>query len=429
MRKLTAILTALLVLLAALPLAVQASAPTCPLSGARGKAVESLAVTEASALLSELDCMLATNYADTHAREERVATALYIGHYGTAASDASALRDLDAARFQTFTGIVAAQAAAAPGNANAVALLALLHWADARDDLALPEYEAILAQQPTNVFAVLFRGSSKLYLGDDVTSLADFQQAVNLDPNNPHVYSIIGSTQQQVGNFYDALMALDRAIQLDPTDARSHYFRGMALLDDGQYAAAHAELTEAVGCDPEFADAWYDRARIDMLLASPTDALADLDQALAIHPEFDLALVFRGALNEWEGDLAGATADIYAYTTVMDAQVFSGGMLNFNAPQTINLDIRALYTFTFQGTAGEVVQVAAQSPQEQTDPILVLIGPDGASPLAASDDLSPTVTDAQISNIVLPQSGQYTVLLTHSDSNPTGPVVLTLSQP
>ena len=125
MRKLTAILTVLLVLLAALPLAVQASAPTCPLSGARGKAVESLAVTEASALLSELDCMLATNYADTHAREERVATALYIGHYGTAASDASALRDLDAARFQTFTGIVAAQAAAAPGNANAVALLAV----------------------------------------------------------------------------------------------------------------------------------------------------------------------------------------------------------------------------------------------------------------------------------------------------------------
>ncbi|MFN8379598.1 MAG: tetratricopeptide repeat protein [Anaerolineae bacterium] len=429
MRKLTAILTVLLALMVALPASVAASAPTCPLSGVRGKAADTLAPAETTALLNELNCALAANYNDSRARADRISAALSAGYYGTAASDASALRDQDRSQFDAFTRAATAEASATPSDVHELTLLALLHWADARDDLALTEYQSILAIQPSSVFAYLFRGSSRLYTGDDVTAQADFQQAVNLDPNNAHVYSIIGSTQQQVGNSYDALIALDYAIRLNPNDARSHYFRGMALFDNQDLRGAHDEFTLALNSDPSFVDAWYDRARVDVQLASPTEAMSDLDQALTINPQFDLALVFRGALHEWAGDRDRATADFFAYTNVLDASVTSAGQLALNVPSTVTLDTRVLYTFTFEGSAGETVQITAQSPVEQADPVLVVLGPDGQTPVAGSDDAAPNITDALISNLALPTSGEYTVLVTHSDSNTTGPVVVTLTAP
>ena len=430
MRNLSAILTAVLTtLVIAIPVSVSAAAPvTCPLSGVREKPVETLAPAEKTALIGELNCAIAANYSDADARADRLVTALSANAYGTAASDASTLLKLDPARFDALTTATATQSNANPGDVGARSLLGLLHWAAARDDLAMLDYQAILTVQPSDVFAFLFRGSSRLYTGDEFAALADFQQAVNLDPNNPHIYSVIGSTQQQMGNPIDALIALDYAIRLDPADARSHYFRGMALLDHQDIQGAFGEFSLAIQYDPAYVDAWYDRARVDVLLQDTADAMADLDQALAIHPEFDLALVFRGALHEWAGDQTQATSDFFAYTSALDATVQSGGALNPNTPETINLDTRVLYTFTFEGSAGDTVQLAAQSAQDQVDPVLVLLGPDGQTPLGGSDDVTPNVSDAIISN-VLPASGEYTVLVTHSDNNTTGPVVVTLSLP
>jgi tetratricopeptide (TPR) repeat protein len=430
MANVSAILTAFFTLLViAIPVSVHAAAPTtCPLSGVREKPVEVLAPAEKTALIGELDCAIAANYTDTDARADRLVTALSASEYGTAASDASTLLKLDPARFDALTASAAAQSSANPNDIGARALLGLLHWAAARDDLAMLDYQAILTLQPADVFAFLFRGSSRLYTGDQYAALADFQQAVNLAPNNPHVYSVIGSTHQQMGNAIDALIALDYALGLDPADARSHYFRGMALLDNSDYQGAFAEFSLAIQYDPAYVDAWYDRARVDVLLQQTTGALADLDQALTIHPEFDLALVFRGALHEWAGDQSQATSDFFAYTTALDATVQNGGALDPNSSETINLDTRVLYTFTFEGSAGDTVQLAAQSAQDQVDPVLVLLGPDGQTPLAGSDDVTPNVSDAIISN-VLPVTGEYTVLVTHSDNNTTGPVVVSFSLP
>jgi len=429
MRLLTLLLIALFAVTIARPTPAAASAPGCPTSGVRSKAVDTLARAEAEALLRELDCTLAARYTDAQAREDRIAAALSIGQYGTAAADASILRKYDRTSFDAFTSETAAEVGAAPGDLTDLTRLALLHWADARDDLALAEYQTILSVQPSNAFAYLFRGSSRLYTGEDLTAVADFQQAVNLDPNNPHIYSIIGSTHQQVGNVFDALIALDYAIRLNPGDARSHYFRGMALFDNQDLHGAYSEFTLALNNDPNYADAWYDRARVDVLIASSAEAMADLDRALTINPEFDLALVFRGALHEWAGDRASATADFFAYTNVLGASVTSAGSLIPNTPSTVTLDTHLMYAFTFEGSAGEIVQLTAQSPVEQADPMLVLLGPDGQTPVAGSDDAAPNMTGALISNLALPSSGLYTVLVTHSDSNTSGPVVVTLTAP
>ncbi len=426
MRLVSAVLAALVSIVIALPALADETASSCPLSGARQAAAANRAVGNDAGAIDVLNCALNADFRDADARADRMTTALHAGRYGLAASDASALRDIDRTHFDALTATTTASAMANPGDLDARALLGLLHWADARDDLALGDYQAILAVQPTHVFAVLFRGSSRLYLGDTVTSSADFQQAVNLDTNNPDVYSVIGSTYQQVGNIYDALIALDRAISLNPQDARSHYYRGMVLFSNMDVHGARGEFTLALSCDPTYVNAYYDRARASYQLANSSSAIDDLDQALAINPEFDLALVFRGALYEWAGQPANASFDFYAYIVALEPSLYDGGALNPNTPATVSLDARVLYRFTFEGTAGQTVQIAAASAQQQADPVLVLLGPDGRTPLAGSDDVSPNVHDAVISGVTLPQSGVYTVLVTHSDVNVNGPVVVTL---
>ena len=62
--------------------------------------------------------------------------------------------------------------------------------------------------------------------------------------------------------------------------------------------------------------------------------------------------------------------------------------------------------------------------QQETDPVLVVLAPDGQTPLAASDDSTPNGHDAVVSGLALPQTGTYTVLVTHSDSGLQGPVIV-----
>ncbi len=414
--------------LIAFPVVANASAANCAANGVYLTVGDRLASDSAAAVFDSTSCAVRVNYANAEAHEDRLQAALQLGHYGTAASDASALRELDQARFETLVNEATASANSSH-DTYALSLLGLLQWADARDTQALSTFEAILSQQPAHVFATLFRGSSRLYTGDDITSLADFQQAVNLDPGNADVYSIIGSTHQQVGNVFDALMALDRAIALNPQDARSHYFRGMALLDNQDLTGARAEFTAAVTHDPSYLDAWYDRARVNYLLMDQSSAIEDLNQALAISPDYDLALVFRGALYEWSGQRELAASDFFAYTRAAAPAVLSSGSLSANTPATVNLNTGLLYSFTFEGSAGELVQLTAASAQAQADPLMIVLGPDGLTPVAGSDDAAPTLPDALIAGLTLPQSGTYTVLVTQSDSAQTGQVVVTLSNP
>lgn len=426
MRIRIALLIALLLI--TFPVAANASAANCATNGAYLTVGDRLSANDSAALFDSLSCVVRADYANAGAHEDRLQAALQLGHYGTAASDASALRELDQARFETLLN-EAAVSADASHDTYALSLLGLLQWADARDAQALSTFEAILSQQPAHVFATLFRGSSRLYSGDDITSIADFQQAVNLDPGNADVYSIIGSTHQQVGNVFDALMALDRAIALNPRDARSHYFRGMALLDNQDLTGARDEFTAAVSHDPSYLDAWYDRARVNYLLTNQTGAIDDLNHALEINPDYDLALVFRGALYEWSGQRELAASDFFAYTRAAAPAILSSGSLSVNMPATVNLNTGLLYSFTFEGSAGDLVQLTAAAAQAQADPLIIVLGPDGQTPVAGSDDAAPTVPDALIAGLTLPQSGIYTVLVTQSDSAQTGQVVVTLSNP
>lgn len=79
-------------------------------------------------------------------------------------------------------------------------------------------------------------------------------------------------------------------------------------------------------------------------------------------------------------------------------------------------DTNVFDVYTFEATAGQRVTIAALSTSPTLDTKLFLIGPNGIQ-LAENDDsgvVSPTVrrTDAIIANVLLPETGTYTVVAT-----------------
>jgi tetratricopeptide (TPR) repeat protein len=360
---------------------------------------------------------------------ERLALLLEEGQYGTAASLINVLRKVQRDWFDAELNVLVERVAAEPDDVSAMKLLALFYWADARDNLAAPLYETILALEPDSVFAFLFRGSSRLYSGDGMMGSADFQQAVNLEPENAAVYSIIGSTHQQMGNFFDALIALDRAVQLDPTDGRSRYYRGMALLDDQQFEEAEEEFALALEYNPSNADAYYDLARADVALNADADALARLNTALALNPSFDLALSFRGAMHEWAGERQAAALDYLAYLISIQSIAIDEGTLTKESPATVTVDPGTLHGWRYEGEAGETLALSAVSPDGSANPILVLLDPVTLSPLDASSEPTRSDKNALIPNVTLPASGTYFILVALADAVASAPITVTVTQP
>ena len=293
--------------------------------------------------------------------------------------------------------------------------------------MAMPLYEVLLRADSNSVFAFLFRGSSSIFLGDSTRGTADFQQAVNLDPENAHVYSVIGSTHQQAGNPADALIALDQAVKLDTQDARSHYYRGMALLDEGNPQAAKTAFETALDTRPNFADAWYDLARADLQLDLPAEAMRSLDQAIKVDPAFDLALVFRGAMKEWSGERGAAATDYLSYIQAIHPQPVDEGPIAAGSPASILIGANTVHSFRLSGDLH--ITVVAEPQQAEIDPVIVLLNPDGVTPLEGSDRPSPNERTAQIENYPLPAVGDYTILVAFSDFLQTGQVVVTVTTP
>ena len=365
--------------------------------------------------------------AEPLADKAQLAELLQAGQYGTAASQTNRLRRRDTVTFSQLVAEASAEAEANPTSLDSLSLLALLFWADARDEMALPLYEALLQVDPNNVFAFLFRGSSSIFLGDSIRGTADFQQAVNLDPENAQVYSVIGSTHQQTGSPADALIALDQAVKLDPQDSRSHYYRGMALLDEANPQAAKTAFQTALDSRPGFADAWYDLARADLQLDSPAEAMRDLDQAVEVDPAFGLALVFRGAMKEWSGERAAAATDYLSYIQAIHPQYVDEGPITTGNPASILVGADTVHSFRLAGASGQHVTIVAEPQQADLDPVIVLLSTDGVTPLEGSDRPNPNERTAQIEDYTLPAEGDYTILIAFSDFVQTGQVVVTVT--
>lgn len=342
----------------------------------------------------------------------RMEAELLAGDFGQAANDANRLKDRSPETFNNALSQYTAAISQNPNNLTARMSHLLLLWAAADDHAVIQAAEQLIAIDPHNALAYLMRGSSNQYLGDRITPAADFQMALNVGGENPDVYSIIGSTYAQTQDINNAYMALDRALLLDPNHARSYYFRGLTYMNDNNLNAAVRDFSTAIAFDPTYYDAFFDRGQAYALQNNYDAAVQDFSAALAQFPNFKLAYIRRGVVQEWDGNIADALGDYVQYIQLNTRQ-FLPPQVAQNGSSEVNLQPYATAQLQITLNAGQTLSVTTAS--SGVDAMIVVIAPDGATPLAGSDDPAPGQRTPVIQGWQAPAQGVYTLYVTSSD--------------
>jgi tetratricopeptide (TPR) repeat protein len=230
-------------------------------------------------------------------------------------------------------------------DAESYNLRGFMHFVSGQDELALADYEASLALDPTQPDTLAWRGLCRSRLGRLDASLADYTRLISMRPAEARGYWRRGEVLVRLGKPAEALRDLDRAIALGGDERGGALFaRGMAQQALGDVEAALASYDASLERDPSNVacrlrrfqihserEDWV-RCQIDaeaMLAHTPDspplllaharlcirnerrdDALAAYDRLITLDPGNADAYQERSNLHVGRGDTLAARADM-----------------------------------------------------------------------------------------------------------------------
>lgn len=199
-----------------------------------------------------------------------------------------------------------------------------------------------------------------------------------------------GGESYSAFQYEEAIGDFTCAIELGTQNAQIYFGRGYAHYELGQYAEAIVDFTSAIEIDENYSSAYIDRAWANLRLNN-IDA--------TVHSDF-----LRWIELEETDDLSSSL------DTVLEAG---------------NLTIQPgwVYRLSFDGQAGQEFGAAALS-ADPTDPLIVLVAPDG-SPLISDDD-SGVNLNSVIRRYALPETGTYTLVVSQAGAAGTGTIELAI---
>ena len=201
--------------------------------------------------------------------------------------------------------------AAAPQDAFAHYVMALVKAGLGNTDQALSHYDAALAANPAMAEAWNNRGSLLWGLGRLDAALESYDRALALMPQVAGLWQNRASLLDQLMRFAEALESYDRLLALVPGEARAWAGRAGALRRLGRFDTALESYDRALSLTPADAVSWNNRAIILRDLGRIDEALQSYDRALASDPGYAEAL-FNRATVKWveRAQLLPAIADL-----------------------------------------------------------------------------------------------------------------------
>lgn len=186
-----------------------------------------------------------------------------------------------------------------PDEPTALAFLAGILFADARDDEAEALYLRLLAPHPDDATALHGLGRLRQRQGRDDEAVALFERAAPGLPHPAPLYNDLCVSLHRLGRRDEALAAVDRALALDPGFGLAHDNRGLVLYGAGRFAEAAAAHLAALRNLPADADT-PQRIALLMHLAEAADEARDLKTAemacaavLEFAPQHEEAMAHR----------------------------------------------------------------------------------------------------------------------------------------
>lgn len=290
-------------------------------------------------------------------------------------------------------------------------------------------------QAPIIIGTSIFeRAGAALSAGAYDQAARDFTLLILLNPTFSQGYYGRALSYASLGDFERAMPDIDRALTTAPPNIG--YREGLYLLlaeihvQQDDLEAAIGDYTSIIELNPS-ADNYAQRALYSLGLNKFDDAERDLTEALdlqfaaaeadseqAVNPRlYAFRAYARGQIDQVEN----AASDWLNYMALIGANVVDHDPLIPGDLQVVALSEGIVHRFPIEGEAGQRFTAAAGGARgTDTDPVIVLISPEGA-PLIADDD-SGGGTISLIFEYELPADGEYLLLVSHSLGNPNGNV-------
>ncbi len=158
--------------------------------------------------------------------------------------------------------------------------------AEGHFDLALPDLERIVAEDPGNAVFRTALAKAVRARGDLSRAIALYRQATDSSPDDPDAWYSLASALQEAGEGEAALGALERTLGLDPSRPEAWNAAGVAHAGAGRLAEAKSRFERAVELDPANARAWNNLGNVARDLALVAEAENAYQRAIALAPRY-----------------------------------------------------------------------------------------------------------------------------------------------
>lgn len=271
-------------------------------------------------------------------------------------------------------------------------------------------YTSPSSQFTSNVY--LARAQLYLQQNNLQSAMRDLDASIEAYPEAVSSLSLRAQILSYLQSYSEALNDYDKLIQLQP-DQTGHYLdRGIVHAQLGHSDEALADFTHAIELSPQDAEPYALRAQYYSSIRNFADALDDINNAIDLSPNSGEFYLMRGAINASVNEPAAAADDYFQWITLNRTQQYvSQDALTRNQNFTVEMAPGWVYNIPFRAREGQTVNITASgvSQQQPVDPLLVILGVNG-SPLVADDDSGGNMA-AFIRNYVIPEDGEYTLVV------------------
>lgn len=175
---------------------------------------------------------------------------------------------------------------------------------------AIKDFDAALAIDPRNVWALADRGIAKVWSGDFGGADRDLAAAEAVDPRNPVLWRARALKAEKTGDPQAARTAYTRAIALEPGSSFALLGRARVERGAGDTDAALTDLAAVIALEPKNVGAYLERANIQRSIGKRDTVAAEAAALLKAAPDDDYAQVAAARLLQSIGRTAEATAAI-----------------------------------------------------------------------------------------------------------------------
>lgn len=257
-------------------------------------------------------------------------------------------------------------------------------------DAAIRDYTLLIFLNPT--FSQAYYGRALGYFSQNALdrALADIARALETAPNNTQyvqgIFALRADIHTQQGDLDAAIADYDAIIDLSPT-ASGYASRGLLRLSQDDYEAA----------------------------------LSDMDQAIALSENEPVLYFYRAFVRARMMDDPAAASDLLRFVALNRTELTQNDPITPGEVKVVQLSRGRVHVIPFQASEGQTLRAIAGGERgSTTDPLMILLAPDG-TPIVADDD-SGGGTTALLMDIPLTTSGLYALVVSHSLSGFDGAV-------